>query len=105
MNNWQQDWPIVVSLVCPENLSPLRSAEPALSRELAQRLKDGSLPRWCGGPVRDPRRDEVDGFLLRADGRVAYPVVRGRPMLSLSEALLIDDSLGDPQPKVWRETR
>jgi uncharacterized protein YbaR (Trm112 family) len=83
-------------LACPEDLSPLRLATADELADVEQRVSASRLRRWDGRAV----ESAPPAMLLRADGRVAYEVNEdGRPKLLIYEALVLDESVGEPDPE------
>jgi uncharacterized protein YbaR (Trm112 family) len=70
-------------LVCPQNHTPLHPADAALIDRLNQSIARGDLKNSAGQPISRP----LDGGLLRADGRVLYPIVDEIPILLPDEAI------------------
>jgi uncharacterized protein YbaR (Trm112 family) len=70
-------------LVCPQDHTPLHLAETALIESLNQSIARGELKNTAGQPVTRP----LDGGLLRADGRVLYPIVDEIPIFLPDEAI------------------
>src|SRR5262245_11448598 len=86
----------VDTLKCPENGSKLRFAT---RRELAG-INDriGSkkkLKTWDG----EERGEPVDAVLIRADGKIAYRIDGIVPVLKIEEALVLNEKVGNPDPK------
>jgi uncharacterized protein YbaR (Trm112 family) len=86
----------VESLKCPECGSKLRFAT---KRELAS-INDriGSkkkLKTWNG----EERVEPVDAVLIRADGKIGYRVDGVIPVLKIEEALVLNEKVGNPDPK------
>lgn len=70
-------------LCCPETHQPLAEATPERVTALNDRIRAGQTRNRCGQPVTEP----LDGALVRADGRFAYPVRHGIPVLLVDEGL------------------
>ncbi len=68
--------------VCPQNHATLRVADAALIDRLNQSIARGELKNAAGQIVSRP----LDGGLLRADGRMLYPIVDEIPILLPDEA-------------------
>lgn len=73
-------------LVCPETKQPVKPADEKLLSRLNQAIADGTARTREGEPVDDP----LDAALVREDGRLAYPVRDGIPIMLLDEAILLD---------------
>ena len=73
-------------LCCPETRQPVSEADAALLAGLNRRIADGILKNRGGQPVTEP----LDGALVRADGRVAYPVRHVLPIMLVEEAMAVD---------------
>jgi len=73
-------------LVCPENQTPLRPADPSLLERLNQAIVIGTLVNRAGQPVKQP----LQGGLVREDGTLLYPVVDDIPVMLLDEAIRLD---------------
>jgi len=72
-------------LVCPETKEPLRLAEAELLDSVNRAIGSGTLTNRGGDTV-----DEVvDEGLVRADGRVMYPVRDDIPGMLIGEAILL----------------
>ncbi len=73
-------------LVCPETKEPLRLAEAELLDSVNRAIGSGTLTNRGGDTV-----DEVvDEGLVRADGRVMYPVRDDIPVMLIDEAILLE---------------
>lgn len=68
---------------CPETRQRLQLAEAALIARLNQQIAAGTLKNRAGQAVSMP----LDGGLVRADGRILFPVRRNIPVLLASEAI------------------
>jgi uncharacterized protein YbaR (Trm112 family) len=70
-------------LACPETKEAVRLADEALVARLNQGVASGSLVNRDGQKVSEP----LDGALVRADGKVAYPIRDGIPILLVEEGI------------------
>lgn len=70
-------------LCCPETHQPLREAEAAFVADLNRRIAAGGLKTRDGRVLSTP----CEGALVRADGRVAYPLRGQLPILLVAEAI------------------
>ena len=73
-------------LRCPDDRSRLREADAGLVERLNQAIAQKGLKNRAGRPVESP----LDGALVREDGRYAYPIVDGIPVLLMDEAIPLD---------------
>ena len=73
------------SLICPETREPLSVADDALIAKVNGAL-EGGLKNKGGEPVQAP----LDGGLLRADGKVLYPIWKEIPNLLIAEGIPLD---------------
>ncbi|MGV3773643.1 MAG: hypothetical protein ACO1QB_12130 [Verrucomicrobiales bacterium] len=78
---------LIETLCCPETYQPLAAANAGLIADLNQKIKAGKVVTTSGKPVTAP----LDGGLLRADGRVLYPIRDHLP------EMLIDKQIPLPQ--------
>jgi uncharacterized protein YbaR (Trm112 family) len=78
----QPDLPLDL-LVCPQIHAPLQMAAPVLIERLNQSIAHGELKNATGQAITRP----LDGGLLRADGRLLYPIVDEIPILLPDEAI------------------
>jgi uncharacterized protein YbaR (Trm112 family) len=78
----QSDLPLDL-LVCPQTHEPLRIADAAHIERLNESIGRGELKNAAGQVVEKP----LDGGLLRADGRLLYPIVDQIPILLPDEAI------------------
>lgn len=74
---------LLALLACPETKEPVALADDALVRGVNERIARGALANRGGQKVVEP----VEGLLLRADRRYAYPVRDGVPIMLIEEAL------------------
>lgn len=73
-------------LVCPETKQPVESAEEDVLGRVNRAIADGTARTRGGEPVEEP----VDEGLVRADGKLLYPVRDGIPIMLLDEAIILD---------------
>lgn len=81
-------------LVCPDNLTPLHLARRSEIEAANARIAAGILKRWNGTPAKTP----VEALLVRADGKIAYEIRDGAAIMLIDQALVLDDSVGPPDP-------
>jgi uncharacterized protein YbaR (Trm112 family) len=70
-------------LCCPETHQDLRVAEPALVEKLNRAIAEGSVKNRAGGLV----AENIDGGLVRADGKILYPIRKDIPVLLVDEGI------------------
>ena len=73
-------------LRCPETHQELRLAEPALIDRLNRQLAAGALCNRAGQPL----EEDLQGGLVRADGKFLYPIRRDIPVMLIDEALPLE---------------
>lgn len=81
-------------LVCPENLSKLHIADAEALLAVNERIARGDITRWDGAR----RMEAVAKLLVREDCKVAYEIKEGIPVMLIDEALVLDPSVGKPNP-------
>jgi uncharacterized protein YbaR (Trm112 family) len=86
-------------LACPENLSRLRLARGSELKALNARIQARALKRWSGAAMDSP----LEAALIREDGRVAYEIKDGVPNMFIKDALVLDESVGLPDPDKHRK--
>jgi uncharacterized protein len=86
-------------LACPENLTPLHLATQREIDSIRDRIRAGTVQYWSGATV----TDTFDGLLIRADGKIAYTVQRGVPVMLIERALVLDSTVGKPDPDAHRK--
>jgi len=72
-------------LRCPETQQALALAETALVDRLNAQVITGELRNRAGQPV----TVKLDAGLMRADGKVLYPIRRNVPVLLVNEAITL----------------
>ncbi len=70
-------------LCCPETKQDVALAPAALIEDLNRQVLAGTLRNRTGGPV----RETLDAGLLRADGKVLYPIRDDIPVMLIDEAI------------------
>ena len=70
-------------LCCPETKQDVALAPAALIEELNRQVLAGTLRNRTGSPV----RETLDAGLLRADGKVLYPIRDDIPVMLIDEAI------------------
>ena len=70
-------------LACPETKEAVKLGDAALVAAVNARIERGEQKNRAAQPVREP----VEALLVRADGRFAYPVRDGFPIMLVDEAL------------------
>jgi uncharacterized protein YbaR (Trm112 family) len=73
-------------LVCPETKAPVHLAESALLERLNTRIRGGHVTNQSGKAV----TESLEAALVRADGKILYPVREGIPIMLLDEAIPIE---------------
>ena len=86
-------------LACPENLTPLHLATQREIDSVRDRIRAGTVQYWSSTTV----TDTFDGLLVRADGKIAYTIQRGVPVMLIERALVLDSTVGKPDPDAHRK--
>jgi uncharacterized protein YbaR (Trm112 family) len=73
-------------LCCPETKQDVSPAPESLVADLNNRVAEGKLLNRAGRVV----QEKLDGGLLRADGKVLYPVREDIPVMLIEEAIPLD---------------
>lgn len=73
-------------LACPETHQPLAEADAAVVAKVNEAIRAGSLKNVGGAAV----TEEVEGGLVREDGRILYPIRSSIPVLLIEEGLPLD---------------
>ncbi|MGO9204490.1 MAG: Trm112 family protein [Limisphaerales bacterium] len=73
-------------LRCPETRQELRLAEPSLIGRLNRQIAAGALRNRAGQPL----KEQLQGGLVRADGKFLYPIRREIPVMLIEEALPLE---------------
>jgi uncharacterized protein YbaR (Trm112 family) len=70
-------------LCCPETHQELRLAEPAVIAKLNGQILAGTVTNRAGQPV----KEKIEGGLIRADGKLFYPIRRNIPVMLVDEGI------------------
>jgi uncharacterized protein YbaR (Trm112 family) len=70
-------------LCCPDTHQEVRLAEPAVIEKLNSQIATGTVTNRAGQRV----MEKVDGGLIRADGKLLYPIRRGIPVMLVDEGI------------------
>jgi uncharacterized protein YbaR (Trm112 family) len=70
-------------LCCPETHQALSLAEPSLINQLNEKIAAASLQNRGGQRV----KEQIDGGLVRADGKFIYPIRQNIPVMLVDEAM------------------
>ena len=73
-------------LVCPEDKTPVRSADKELVDKINAAIESGSLKNRGGEAVDTP----IEEGLIREDGAYVYPVREDIPVMLIDEAIPMD---------------
>ena len=74
---------LVEILICPETKQPVRLMSAAELAKLNERIRGGQVRNRGGAEV----KAELVEALVRDDGRVAYPVDDGIPVMLIDESI------------------
>jgi uncharacterized protein YbaR (Trm112 family) len=72
-------------LACPEDKSPVHLAEITLVNEVNRKISSGALRNRAGHPI----KEQIDGGLIRADGKYLYPIREEIPVMLIDEAIAL----------------
>ena len=70
-------------LCCPESHQEVRLAEPAVIEKLNRQIAAGTLANHAGQLL----KERIDSGLVRADGKVLYPIRRNIPVMLVDEGI------------------
>lgn len=74
---------LLAILVCPQAKTSLSAADGAVLMGLNARILGGGVMNAAGRPVEKP----LAAGLVRADGRVLYPIIDDIPVLLIDEGI------------------
>ncbi|HIL88705.1 MAG TPA: hypothetical protein EYM25_08365 [Deltaproteobacteria bacterium] len=80
------DSELLKMLVCPQTKEPVALADATLIDQLNARIQERNLLRKDGKPVTEP----LESGLLRADGKVFYPIRDDIPVMLVPESIPIE---------------
>jgi uncharacterized protein YbaR (Trm112 family) len=78
-------------LVCPETKTPVHLAESSLLERMNTAIRVGRVTNRSGKTV----SEALEAALVRADGKILYPVREGIPIMLLDEAIPIEPASAD----------
>lgn len=73
-------------LVCPENKTPVTTADDALIAAANAAIKAGTLKNRAGEAI----GENIDGGLIREDRAYLYPIRDDIPIMLIDEAIPVD---------------
>ena len=73
-------------LVCPETKEPVHLADSSLLERVNGAIRAGRAVNRGGSAVTEP----LEAALVRKDGRLAYPVRAGIPIMLIDEAIPLE---------------
>ena len=76
---------LLAILRCPESLQPVRLADDSLVQRLLQQARQGTLKNLQGSKV----EADFEAILVREDGKRAYLVRDGIPVMLIDEAVAL----------------
>ena len=76
-------------LVCPETKSPVKLLPSQTVQQLNSLIREGKIKNRAGKVI----TETVDAGLLRADGKILYPVRSDIPVLLVDEGFMVGDVL------------
>ena len=78
---------LLAILRCPETLQELRLAAPDLLARLNRQIAAGTVKNQAGRPV----TQALEAGLVRADGKILYPIRGNIPQMLIDEGLAIQE--------------
>lgn len=86
MSTPELDKDLLAILACPETKEPVSLADADLVSRLNAAIEAGALSSRDGNKI----ERTLDAALLRQDGKVAYAVRGGIPIMLIDESILVD---------------
>lgn len=74
-------------LVCPENKTPVKPADPEVVAILNQKISAQLLRNRAGALI----SETFEAGLVRADGKYLYPIRKGIPIMLIDEGIPLAD--------------
>lgn len=73
-------------LCCPETKQPVTVADDSLVRRLNDQIREGKIKNRAEQMV----SNSLSGGLLRADGKILYPIIDDIPVMLVEEGIPLD---------------
>ncbi len=80
------DKDLLAILCCPETKQDVSLAAVSLIADLNARVERGELKNKAGQPV----QEKLDGGLVRADGKILYPIRESIPVMLIEEGIPLE---------------
>lgn len=80
------DKDLLAILCCPDTKQALTTAETTLVNKLNEAVAHGGLMNKAKKPV----SQQLDGGLVRADGKILYPIRENIPVMLIEEGIPLD---------------
>lgn len=80
------DQELLTILCCPETKQPVTVADDSLVRKLNDQIREGKIKNRAEQVV----SASLSGGLLRADGKILYPIIDDIPVMLVEEGIPID---------------
>ncbi len=80
------DKELLAILCCPETKQDVSLAAVSLIADLNARVERGELKNKAGQPV----QEKLDGGLVRADGKILYPIRESIPVMLIEEGIPLE---------------
>lgn len=86
-------------LVCPENLTSLHLAKKSEIEKVNKLIRENKLKHWDGSNVKEP----MEALFIRKDNKIGYEIKKSVPIMIIEKALVLDESVGLPDPQKHRK--
>lgn len=80
------DKELLAILCCPETKQDVSLAAGSVIADLNARVQRGELKNKAGQPV----QEKLDGGLVRADGKILYPIRESIPVMLIEEGIPLE---------------
>jgi len=77
---------LIEILACPDSKQPVKLAEKELVERLNHLIEQGKLLNRAGAKV----KDQIDGGLVREDGKILYAIVDDIPVMLIDEGIPLE---------------